>query len=181
MRLGSGIAPVPELLRHGVNVGLGVDGSASNDSSHLLGEARLAMLLQRINPIANNQALLDRAVKLRAEDRLPPLPANATSLTARQSLELATRGGAAVLGRDDIGVLAPGMSADFIAFDTSFLLRTSAQQDLVSALLFCHPQNVDLSVVNGRIIVQEGRVTTIEMESVVERHNQISRAMSRGE
>lgn len=181
MRLGSGIAPIREMLLHGVNVGLGVDGSASNDSSHLLGEARLAMLIQRINPIANNQALLDRAVNTRAGDRLPPLPGNATSLTARQSLELATRGGAAVLGRDDIGSLAPGMSADFIAFNTSGIHFAGAQDDLVSALLFCHPQNVDLSVVNGRIIVQEGQITTINMGSVVERHNQISRAMIRGE
>jgi len=181
MRLGSGIAPVPEMLRQGVNVGIGVDGSASNDSTHLLAEVRQAMLLQRINPIANNRALLERAADTRAGDRLPPLPADATSLTARQSLELATRGGAAVLGRDDIGVLAPGMSADFIAFDTSGIHFAGAQEDLVSALIFCHPQNVDLSVVNGRIIVQDGHLTTIEVESVIERHNQISRAMIRGE
>jgi len=181
MRLGSGIAPVPEMLRQGVNVGIGVDGSASNDSTHLLAEVRQAMLLQRINPVANNRALLERAADTRAGDRLPPLPADATSLTARQSLELATRGGAAVLGRDDIGALAPGMSADFIAFDTSGIHFAGAQEDLVSALIFCHPQNVNLSVVNGRIIVQDGHLTTIEVESVIERHNQISRAMIRGE
>jgi 8-oxoguanine deaminase len=181
MRLGSGIAPVAELRRHGIDVGLGVDGSASNDGSHLLAEARLAMLLQRINPVAKNEDILRRAAAKRAENRLPPLPADAASLTARQVLELATLGGAAVLGRDDIGALVPGMSADFIAFDTSGIPFAGAQEDLVSALLFCHPQNVDLSVINGRIVVKDGHLDTVDMGPIIERHNQLSRAMIRGE
>jgi 8-oxoguanine deaminase len=181
MRLGSGIAPVLELRRQGVNVALGVDGSASNDGSHLLAEARQAMLLQRINPVAQTPAILERAVERGSGKRLPPLPADAAALTARQTLELATRGGAAVLGRDDIGVLAPGMSADVVAFDTSGLAFAGAQDDLVAALLFCQPQNVALSVINGRIIVQDGRITTLEMEPIIEKHNKISKAMIRGE
>jgi cytosine/adenosine deaminase-related metal-dependent hydrolase len=179
MRLGSGIAPVTEFLQNGVDVGLGVDGSSSNDSAHLLAEARQAMLLQRVNPVAQDPSLVKRAVEMGS--RLGPLPADVKAMSARQALELATRGGAAVLGRDDIGVLAPGMSADFVAYNIAGIPFAGAHHDPVSALLFCHPQNVDLSVINGRIVVQDGRLTTVDMAKHIVRHNQISKAMIRGE
>jgi cytosine/adenosine deaminase-related metal-dependent hydrolase len=181
MRLGSGIAPIADFRQNGVNVGLGVDGSASNDASHLLAESRLALLLQRVNPVAHTDSILERATERGAGRRLPPLPADVTSMTARQALEIATRGGAAVLGRDDIGALASGMSADFVAYKVTGIPFAGAQNDLVSALLFCHPQNVDLSVINGRIVVQDGQLITVDMEPVVRRHNEISMAMIRGD
>jgi cytosine/adenosine deaminase-related metal-dependent hydrolase len=105
----------------------------------------------------------------------------ASAMTARQALELATRGGAAVLGRDDIGYLAPGMSADFIAYDLNRLAYSGAGQDPVAALVFCQPQQVDLSVINGRIVAQDGRLTTLELGPILARHGAISRAMFRGE
>jgi cytosine/adenosine deaminase-related metal-dependent hydrolase len=107
MRLASGIAPIMQMLAQGVNVGLGVDGSASNDSSHLLGEARLAMLLARL------AAGLQGAS--RSGESAPAL------ISARQALEVATRGGAAVLGRDDIGSLAVGKCADLFAIEVNRL------------------------------------------------------------
>jgi cytosine/adenosine deaminase-related metal-dependent hydrolase len=172
MRLASGIAPVLAWRAAGVPVGLGVDGSASNDGAHLLGEARQAMLLQRVAP-----------------DRYPGEPpggrggfaGNPAAMSARQALELATRGGAAVLRRDDVGYLAPGMSADFIAYDLDRIGYAGAQHDPVAALLFCQPAAVDLAVVDGRIVVEGGRLTTVDMEPVRRRHNQIAAAMLRGE
>ncbi len=156
MRLASGIAPVRAYLDAGVPIGLGVDGSASNDSSHLLAEARMAMLLQRVT-------------------------GNPRGLSAREALWLATRGGAAVLGRDDIGQLAPGFAADFIAFRLDRLDYAGALHDPVAALVFCTPQRVDLSVINGRIVVEEGQLLTVDLGPVVERHNRIARQMVRGE
>ena len=133
MRLASGIAPVGALREAGARVGLGVDGSASNDGSHLLAEARQAMLLQRVG-------------------------GDPAAMGAREALWLATRGGAAVLGRDDIGQLAPGMAADFIGYRLDTLgLAGGAVHDPLAALVFCHPPNVDLSVINGRVRVQHGR------------------------
>jgi cytosine/adenosine deaminase-related metal-dependent hydrolase len=152
MRLASGIAPVTKYRAAGVKVGLGVDGSASNDSSHLLAEARQAMLLARV--------LGDPG-----------------ALTARQALELATRGGAAVLGRDDIGALAPGKCADFFAIDLHRLPYAGALHDPVAAVLFCAPQNVDYTVVHGRVLVRAGHLTTVDLGPLVERHNQIASAM----
>ena len=102
-------------------------------------------------------------------------------MTARQALELATRGGAAVLGRDDVGHLAPGMSADFIAVNLNQVAFAGALHDPVAAFVFCQPQTIDLSVINGRIIVQDGRLTTIDLEPILGRHNQISAAMLRNE
>lgn len=156
MRLASGIAPVKAMRTHGVAVGLGVDGSASNDGSHMLNEARQAMLLQRVG-------------------------GDPAGLTARQALELATLGGASVLRRDDIGALAPGMSADLIAFNLNRLEYAGGLHDPVAALLFCASRNVDFSMINGRVVVENGRLTTLEIEPVMERHNQIARAMLRGE
>ncbi|MCC6167599.1 MAG: 8-oxoguanine deaminase [Caldilineaceae bacterium] len=151
MRLASGIAPVRAMLDSGVCVGLGVDGSASNDSSHLLAEARQAMLLQRV--------LGDPA-----------------AMTARQAIELATLGGAAVLGRDDIGALAPGMAADLIAYDLSApTYAGAAVHDPLAALIFCQPQPVDFAMVNGRVLVQEGRPTLFDLPALVEAHNAAAR------
>jgi cytosine/adenosine deaminase-related metal-dependent hydrolase len=147
MRLASGIANVRHMLDVGVHVGLGVDGSASNDSSHLLAEARQALLLQRVQ-------------------------GNPAALAAREALELATRGGAAVLGRDDIGALAPGMAADIVGFDLTALgYAGGAVHDPVAALVFCHPQNVDFALVNGRVLVQDGQLLHQDLGRLVEAHN----------
>ncbi|MDB9528876.1 8-oxoguanine deaminase [Oscillatoria sp. CS-180] len=147
MRLASGIAPIRQMLNHNVPVGLGVDGSASNDGSHLMEEARLAML----------------AARVRDEDP--------GALTARDALLIATRGGAKVLGRDDIGVLAPGMAADFIAINLDRLSFAGALHDPVAALLFCHVDKVDYSFINGRRVVDQGRLTTLDLPKLLEAHN----------
>jgi cytosine/adenosine deaminase-related metal-dependent hydrolase len=149
MRLASGIAPICKMTKRGVSVGLGVDGSASNDSAHLLGEARQAMLLQRVG-------------------------FGPAAMTARDALTLATRGGAAVLNRDDIGVLAPGMAADFIAFDLANPNFAGALHDPVAALVFCTPAQVALSVINGRIVARDGQLTTVDLPVIIEHHNQLA-------
>jgi 8-oxoguanine deaminase len=162
MRLASGIAPLRAYRDHGVRVGLGVDGSASNDSSHLLAEARQALLLGRLSP------------------GRPHAAGDPAGLTADDVLEMATLGGARVLGRDDVGALTPGMAADFIAFDLNRLDFAGALHDPVAALVFCTPPRVDLSVINGKVVVQDGQLTTVEMGPVIERHNQIARALVNG-
>jgi 8-oxoguanine deaminase len=172
MRLASGIARLIDWRQNNVRVGLGVDGSASNDSSHLLSEARLAMLLQRVAP--------DRYLSEKPGGR-HGFAGDAASMSARQALELATLGSASVLGRDDIGRLEPGKSADFIAYNLDQLAYTGALHDPVAALVFCKPQNVDWSIINGRIIVENGRLTTLDLEPHIQRHNQISRAMIQNE
>jgi cytosine/adenosine deaminase-related metal-dependent hydrolase len=172
MRLSSGIAHVVAWREHGVRVGLGVDGSASNDSSHMLAEARLAMLKQRAAP--------DRYASVEPGGR-GGFAGNPSVMSARQALELATRGGATVLGRDDVGYLAPGMSADFIAINLNQIAFSGALHDPVAAMVFCQPATVDLSVVNGRIVIEDGALTTVEMEPLLRRHNEISAAMIRGE
>ena len=172
MRLASGIAPVVALHNQGVQVGIGVDGSASNDGAHLLGEARQAMLLQRVAP--------DRYLS-EAPGGRGGFAGKASSLPVREALGMATRGGAKVIGREDIGYLAPGMSADFVAFNLNQIAYSGAMHDPVAALLLCQPRNVDLSVINGRVVVEEGRLTTLDLEPVLRRHNEISMAMIRGE
>lgn len=154
MRLGSGIAPVREYLDAGVHVGLAVDGSASNDSSHLLAEARMALLLQRVAK-------------------------GADALSARQVLEMATLGGAAVLGRDDIGALAPGMAADVVAFDVDCLDLAGAQSDPLAALVMCQPPKVDLSIINGEVVIEGGAFTSLDLPELIARHNAASRALIR--
>lgn len=149
MRLASGIAPIRKMIDAGVAVGLGVDGSASNDSAHMLGEVRQAMLLQRVG-------------------------FGPDAMTARQALEIATLGGARVLNRDDIGALKPGMSADIVMFDTRQIAFAGALHDPVAALVFCTPANVAYSIINGRVIVREGQCTTIDLGAVLERHNQLA-------
>ena len=156
MRLASGIAPVRRMLDAGVPVGLGVDGSASNDSSHLLAEARQALLLQRVN-------------------------GSPAALTAREALLLATRGGARVLGRDDIGQIAPGMAADVVAFDLDDIAFAGAQHDPLAALVFCAPARAWLSVIHGRVVVREGALATVELPVLRERHNALARRLVRGD
>jgi cytosine/adenosine deaminase-related metal-dependent hydrolase len=154
MASAAGIAPVSEMVQAGVQVGLGVDGSAYNDTSHMLHEARQAMLLQRVR-------------------------GDPTAMTARQALELATRGGAAVLGRDDIGALEPGKAADLIAINIDRLPFAGAH-DPVAATLFCDTAGVDLSIINGRIVVQDGRLVTVDLAPVIARHNRLSRELMAG-
>ncbi len=153
MLLGSGIAPVRKMLREGVKVGLAVDGSASNDSGHMLAEARMAMLLQRVK-------------------------GGPQALSARCALEMATLGGAQLLGREDIGSLEVGKAADLIAIDVNRLEYAGAG-DLVAAAVFCAPAKVDFSMVNGRLVVEEGRLTSMEIEPIIARHNEIAREMIR--
>ena len=162
MRLASGIAPVRKYRAAGVRLGLGVDGSASNDGSHMLGEARQAMLLARLG------SALEGASRSTAEGETPPI------LSAREALEIATRGGAAVLGRDDIGSLEPGKCADFFAVNLNRLAYAGALHDPVAALIFCAPQTVDYTVVNGRFVVREGQVATVEMGPMIEQHNRVA-------
>ncbi|MEJ2709664.1 MAG: 8-oxoguanine deaminase [Anaerolineales bacterium] len=150
MRLGSGICAVNEMLARGVKVGLGVDGSASNDSGHLLNEARTAVLLQR--------------AKYGAE-----------AFPIEQGLEMATLGGAAILGREEIGSLEPGKAADFIGVNANSLsLAGGAVHDPLAALLLCQVAGVDLSVINGRAIVQAGKLLTIDLEALIARHNRLA-------
>lgn len=149
MRLASGIAPIRKMLDAGVSVGLGVDGCASNDSGHMMAEVRQAMLLQRVG-------------------------FGPDAMTARQALEIATLGGAKVLNRDDIGALKPGMSADIVMFDTRQIGFAGALHDPVAALVFCTPPNVACSIINGRVVIRDGRLTTIDLGQVIERHNTLA-------
>jgi cytosine/adenosine deaminase-related metal-dependent hydrolase len=158
MRLASGVAPIRRMLDAGVPVGLAVDGSASNDSGHLLGEARLALLLQRVANV----------------DRGPG------ALTAREVLEIATLGGARVLGRDDIGALAPGMAADIVTVPLDDIGMAGALHDPLAALFFCHVPRVRHSIVNGRVVVRDGELQTLELPRHVARHNALARELVAG-
>jgi 8-oxoguanine deaminase len=172
MRLASGIAPVKKYLAVGVRVGLGVDGSASNDASNILLEARQAMLLARLRigllPPAGPETLLSTSDPLRSGEWM----------TAREVLGVATRGGAAVLGRSDIGALAPGMCADFFSIDLNTVDYAGALNDPVAATVFCTPQKARYTVINGRVVVENGQVTTVDMAPVIEAHNRFSRELS---
>ena len=152
MRLGSGVCPVRGYLAAGVPVGLGADGSASNDGSSLLPEMQNALYLQRVTH-------------------------GPGALTAREALELATRGGAAVLGRDDIGHLSPGMAADLAAFDLNRLEFAGGLHDPVAALVLCKPTEADLVMVHGRIVVERGQILTLDLPPLIEQHNRLARAM----
>ena len=101
-------------------------------------------------------------------------------MTAREALEIATLGGAAVLGRDDIGSLAPGKCADFFAINLNRLEYAGALHDPVAAALFCAPQTVDYTIVNGKFVVKNAEVVTVDMWRVAERHNQVARQMVNG-
>ncbi len=150
-RLGSGIAPIRAMRDAGVRVGLGVDGSASNDAGNLMAEARQAMLLQRV---------------ARGADAMP----------AREALEIATLGGARVLGRgDDCGSLEVGKRADVAIWDVSGI-EAAGSWDKV-ALLLAGPMRVRDLIVEGRRVVKEGQMATIDLPRVIERQNQLARAL----
>ena len=165
MRLASGIAPVVEFMKAGVKTGLGVDGSASNDGSHMLAEARMAMLLARLNSGLKGASLSSTGGEI---------------FTARQALELATRGGAAVLGRKDIGSLEPGKCADFIAIDLNHLDYAGGLHDPVAAVVLCQPRGVDYNYVHGRAIVSKGELTTLELPAHIRAHNQAAKKLVQG-
>lgn len=150
MRLASGIAPIRKMLDANVPVGLGVDGAASNDATNLLHEARQAFLLARVKD----------------ED--------ASVMTARDALEIATRGGAKVLGRNDIGYLAPAMAADFIAINLDKPSFVGTQSDPVAALIYCQTDYVDYSFINGKKVVDQGNLTTVELNNLIKKSNQIA-------
>ena len=156
MRLASGLAPVRKMLAAGVPVGIGADGAASNDATHLLYESRQALLSARI------------------------LDQDASAMTARTALEIATLGGAKVLGRDDIGSIAPGMAADLIAVDLDRPTLAGAMHDPVAALVFCQVDAVDYSFINGRRVVDRGNLTTAELPVLREQVNHLAAAMVRG-
>jgi len=149
MRLASGIAPIRAMRDAGVSVGIGVDGSASNDGAQMVAEVRQAMLLQRVG-------------------------FGPDAMSAREALEIATLGGAKVLGRDDIGALAPGMAADFVSFDLSQHAFAGALHDPVAALVFCAPSQVTTSVIDGKVVVRHGQLTTVDLSPIVERHNRLA-------
>ncbi len=166
MRLASGIAPVRDYLAAGVKVGLGVDGSASNDSSHMLAEVRQAMLLSRLREGITGFSLTnDPTRKL---------------MTAREALRLATRGGADVLGRADIGSLEIGKCADFFAVNLNRLDYAGALHDPLAAVVFCQPVRVDYTVVGGRFIVRAGQLVTLDEIDLVRRHNLAARQLLAG-
>jgi cytosine/adenosine deaminase-related metal-dependent hydrolase len=167
MRLASGIAPIKEYRKAGVNVGLGVDGSASNDGSHLLAEVRQAMLLSRVREGITGYSL--------SKDP------NRKLMTARDALYLGTRGGAAVVGRKDIGSLEHGMCADFFAINLNRLdYAGGAVHDPVSAVVFCQPVRVDYTVVGGKFVVKNGQLVTIDENKLIERHNKAAKRLLAG-
>ncbi len=166
MRLASGAAPILDLVAAGVDVGIGVDGSASNDGSHLLDETRQAMLLARL------RAGIKGASRSGGKDK--------QIMSARQALELATRGGAAVLGRSDIGSLEPGKAADFIAIDLERIDYAGAMHDPVAATVFCAPVKVDYTVVGGKFVVKEGQLTAVDLPVLVEEHNRAATRLLNG-
>ncbi len=165
MRLASGIAPIRRMVDAGVPVGLGVDGSASNDGAQMVNEARQALLLARVG----------RSLEPFGCDHGP------ASMTARDALALATRGGARVLGRSDIGHLAPGMCADLAIFDLRTLgFAGGAVHDPAGSLLLCASPQAAWTVVNGQVVVREGRLATVELAPLVERHNALAVELAQG-
>jgi cytosine/adenosine deaminase-related metal-dependent hydrolase len=162
MRLASGIAPIKEYRKAGVNVGLGVDGSASNDGSHLLAEVRNAMLVSRVKEGITGYSLSNDP--------------NRKLMTAREALYLGTRGGAAVIGRNDIGSLEVGKCADFFAVNLNRLEFTGIH-DPVSAIVFGQPVRVDYTVVHGKFIVKAGQLVTVDEGKIIERHNKAAKRL----
>lgn len=151
-RLGSGIAPVRPMRDAGVKLGLGVDGSASNDAGNLILEARQAMLLQRV-------------------------ARGADAMSAREALEIATLGGARVLGRPDCGALEVGKRADIAIWDLSGI-EAAGSWDPVASLILCGPTRVRDLFVEGRQVVRSGQMTTIDLPRVIERQTQLARRLA---
>lgn len=213
MRLASGIAPIRAMRDAGVGVGLGVDGSASNDAGHMLGEARMAMLLQRVasayppaagygvrppegvagrlggatrRPLRGPRPALDPRPGDPAAVNPPGRPTGevrsakreGTGLSAREILEIATLGGAKVLKRDDIGALAVGMAADIVCVPLDGIATAGALHDPLAALVFCQIPRVTHSVVDGRVVVRDGELTTLVLSRLVERHNLLARRLA---
>jgi len=174
MRLASGIAPIKEYRAAGVNVGLGVDGSASNDGSHLLAEVRQAMLLARLKEGITGFSLTPNPSPAGRGEKAREL------MTARQALWLGTRGGAAVLGRSDIGSLEAGKCADFFAINLNRLDFAGGLHDPISAVVFCQPVKVDYTIVGGRFIVKEGQLFTVDEHKLAEKHNRAAKRLVSG-
>ena len=169
MRLASGIAPVRRMLDAGVPVGLGVDGSASNDAAHMVNEARQAMLLARLRKSLEPPRVEDGRAVFGCDTA--PL-----EMTARDALRLATRGGAQVLGRaHDIGQITPGYVADLAMFDVNTLaMAGGAVHDAVGSLLLCASGPARHTVVHGRLVVRDGQLTTVDLGPLIERHNRLA-------
>jgi 8-oxoguanine deaminase len=179
MRLASGIAPVRQMLNAGVPVGLGVDGSASNDAAHMVNEARQAMLLARVGRAM--QAPETRTMATGERKTFFGCDLGPAEMTARDALRVATRGGAQVLGRPDIGHLAVGMCADLALFDLNTLaFAGGAVHDPVGALLLCASPQAAYTVVNGRVVVRQGQLTTLALGPLIERHNALARQLALG-
>jgi len=169
MRLASGIAPIRKMVDAGVPVGLGVDGSASNDAAHLLNEARQAMLLARVGRAMQAPEIRDGRTFLGCD--LGP-----AEMTPRDALRLGTRGSAAVLGRArDIGQITPGYCADLALFKMDSLgFAGGAVHDPVGALLLCASAQANHVVVNGRVVVDAGHLTTVDLPVLIEQHNRLA-------
>jgi 8-oxoguanine deaminase len=169
MRLASGIAPVRKMLDAGVPVGLGVDGSASNDAAHMVNEARQSMLLARLRKSLETPTLNAHGKPVFGCDTAPQ------EMTARDALALATRGGAQVLGRADIGHLAVGQCADLALFDLrAVAFAGGAVHDPVGSLLLCASPQAAYTVVNGKLVVRNGQLTTVDLPPLIERHNRLA-------
>ena len=162
MRLASGIAPLRQYLNAGVKVGLGVDGSASNDGSNMLAEVRQAMLLARLKAGLDGASLSSTGEEI---------------LSARQALEVATRGGAAVLGRKDLGSLETGKCADFIGINMNNLEYAGALHDPLAAIVFCQTRPVDMNYVHGKAVVKNGHLTGLDLQTHIEKHNQAAQRL----
>ena len=166
MRLASGIAPIRKMIEAGVPVGLGVDGSASNDAAHMVNEARQAMLLARLRKSLEAPQVNAEGKTVFGCDTAP------MEMTARDALRLATRGGAEVLGRKDIGQLSVGFCADMAVFDLRNLsFAGGAVHDAIGSLMLCASAPAAYTVVNGRVVVSEGQLASLDLGNVIERHN----------
>ncbi len=175
MRLASGIAPIRKMIEAGVPVGLGVDGSASNDAAHMVNEARQAMLLARLRKSLEAPHVNADGKTVFGCDTAP------MEMTARDALRLATRGGAEVLGRKDIGQLSVGYCADTALFDLrSLSFAGGAVHDAIGSLMLCASAPAAYTVVNGRVVVREGQLTRVDLGNVIERHNKFAVQLAAG-
>jgi cytosine/adenosine deaminase-related metal-dependent hydrolase len=175
MRLASGIAPIRKMIEAGVPVGLGVDGSASNDAAHMVNEARQAMLLARLRKSLEGPQVNADGKTIFGCDTAP------MEMTARDALRLATRGGAEVLGRKDIGQLTAGYCADMALFDLrSLSFAGGAVHDAIGSLMLCASAPAAYTVVNGKVVVSEGQLTRVELGRVIERHNNFAMQLAAG-